>query len=318
MYGEAEEAVVRSCSFKRSLKRPSMWFTNINFVLLPIIFVLFGRALAGDVRDPGVKDLDGITIRSTWFSSKTVTLRNGEYHEPAKPGSATETVVRLTDQRAFGPMNGKDTAAIVIVTDPGGSGMFYDLALLEMKQEGWVYADSVLLGDRVKVHSVGIKDNEISVSMTVHGPGDAMCCPTQEVTRRFIVQADHLVAENDALPGVQDEGIIGPVWHWVRTRYNDDTTLTLPANVVGYTLQLNSDGTVQVRGDCNRGGGTFTGNGKKLSITITYTTMAACPEGSLEGQFFRDLNRTGGFLIKNGRLFLDLKFDTGNMEFQKQ
>ncbi len=304
-----------SYSFKRPLECPLKRFISISCVLLTIIFVLSGTASSGYVGDPGVKDLEGITIRSAWFTSGTVTLNNGEYRGPAKPGSATETVVRLTGQRAFGPMNGKDAAAIVIVTDPGGSGMFYDLALLEMKKERWVYADSVLLGDRVKVHSVGIKDNEISVSMTAHGPGDPMCCPTQEVTRRFIVQADHLVAENDALPGVQGEGILGPVWHWVRTRYNDDKTLTPPADIVGYTLQLNSDGTVHVRGDCNRGGGTFTANDKKLSITITYTTMAACPEGSLEGQFFRDLNRTGGFLIKNGRLFLDLKFDTGTMEF---
>ncbi len=315
MYGEAEEAVVRSGSFKRSLKRRRMWFTSISCVLLLIIFEFSSTASSGD---PGVKDLEGINIRSAWFTSGTVTLKNGEYRGPARPGSATETVVRLTDQRAFGPMNGKDSAAIVIVTDPGGSGLFYDLVMLEMKQEGWVYADSVLLGDRVKVHSVGIKDNEISVSMTVHGPGDAMCCPTQEVTRRFMVQAEHLVAENYARSDIQDPGIIGPVWHWVRTRYNDDTTLTPPVDFTGYTLQLNSDGTVQVRGDCNRGGGTFAGNGKKLSITITYSTMATCPEGSLEGQFFRDLNRTGGFLIKNARLFLDLKFDTGTMEFQKQ
>ncbi len=307
-----------SYSFKRPLECPLKWFISISFVLLLIIFLLSGTTSSGDVGDPGVKDLEGITIRSAWFTSGTVTLKNGEYRGPAKPGSAIETVVRLTGQRAFGPMNGKDAAAIVIVTDPGGSGMFYDLALLEMKKEGWVYVDSVLLGDRVKVHSVGIKDNEISVSMTAQGPGDAMCCPTQEVTRRFIVQADHLVAENGARSGLQDPGIIGPIWHWDRSRYNDDTTLTPPADSIGYTLQLNSDGTVQVRGDCNRGGGTFTVDGKKLSITITYTTMAACPEGSLEGQFFRDLNRTGGFLIKNDRLFLDLKFDTGTMEFHKQ
>jgi hypothetical protein len=59
-------------------------------------------------------------------------------------------------------------------------------------------------------------------------------------------------------------------------------------------------------------------NGSKLSVTITHTTMAACPEGSLEGPFIRDLNRAGGFLLKNGRLFLDLKLDSGTMEFHKE
>jgi heat shock protein HslJ len=196
--------------------------------------------------------------------------------------------------------------------------MFYDLALLEMRPGGWAYADAVHLGDRVKVHSVGIKDNEIIVNMTVHGPGDAMCCPTREVTRRFTVEAGHLVEEHETRPGVQDPGIIGPVWQWVKTRYNDGKTLTRPADSAGYTLQLNSDGTVAVRGDCNRGGGSFTMNGSKLSVTITHTTLAACPEGSLEGPFIRDLNRTGGFLLKNGRLFLDLKLDAGSMEFDKK
>jgi hypothetical protein len=56
----------------------------------------------------------------------------------------------------------------------------------------------------------------------------------------------------------------------------------------------------------------------KLSITITHTTMAACPEGSLEGPFIRDLNRTGGFFLKNSELFLDLKHDEGTMEFHKK
>jgi heat shock protein HslJ len=309
---------VKYCTFKQSLERQATWFTRISRALFLIIFAFFGTASAGDVQGLAAKDLEGITIRSAWFSSGTVTLRNGEYRGPSAPGSATETVVRLTDRRAFGPVNGKDAAAIVLVTDPGGSGMFYDLALLEMRPGGWAYADAVHLGDRVKVHSVGIKDNEIIVNMTVHGPGDAMCCPTREVTRRFTVEAGHLVEEHETRPGVQDPGIIGPVWQWVKTRYNDGKTLTRPADSAGYTLQLNSDGTVAVRGDCNRGGGSFTMNGSKLSVTITHTTLAACPEGSLEGPFIRDLNRTGGFLLKNGRLFLDLKLDAGSMEFDKK
>ncbi len=309
------------CPFKRSPENQKKWYVSIScalFFIILIIFALFSTSSAGDLPDIVARDLEGVTIRSTWFSSGTITLRNGEYRGPAAPGSATETVVRLTDRRAFGLMNGKDAAAIVLVTNPGGSGMFYDLALFETRAGGWVYTDAVLLGDRVKVSSVDIKYNEIIVHMTAHGPGDAMCCPTHEVTRRFTVQADQLVAENEARPGVQAPGIIGPVWQWVRTQYNDGTTLTRPAETAAYTLQLNSDGTVNVRGDCNRGGGSFTMNGNKLSIAITHTTLAACPEGSLEGPFIRDLNRTGGCLIKDGRLFLDLKLDAGTMEFDKK
>ncbi len=306
------------CPFKRSLENQAKWFVSINYALSLIIFALFSRASAEDLPGMAARDLEEVSIRSAWVPSGSITLRNGEYRAPAAPGSATETIVRLTDRRAIGQMNGKDVAAIVLVTNPGGSGMFYDLALFELRPGGLVYTDAVLLGDRVKVNSVDIKDNEITVNMKDHGPGDAMCCPTREVTRRFMVQADHLVAENEARPGVQAPGIIGQVWQWVRTQYNDGTTLTRPAETAAYTLQLNPDGTVNVRGDCNRAGGSFTMNGNKLSITITHTTLAACPEGSLESPFIRDLIRTGGCFIKDSRLFLDLKLDAGTMEFDKK
>jgi hypothetical protein len=80
-------------------------------------------------------DLGGITVRSGRFPSGAVTLRNGEYRDPAAPGSAAATVVKLTDLRAFSAVNGRDAAAVVIVTNSGGSGTFFDLALL-VKGEG--------------------------------------------------------------------------------------------------------------------------------------------------------------------------------------
>lgn len=110
--------------------------------------------------------------------------------------------------------------------------------------------------------------------------------------------------------------MIGPVWQWVKTQYNNDTAVIRPAEATGYTLQLNQDGTIRVRGDCNAGGGSFTLNDSRFSITISYTTMAACPDGSLENPYFFDLNRTSGFLLKDSSLFLDLKLDSGTMEFR--
>ena len=309
---------MKYCSFTQSLGRPVLRSAGIIGTLFLTVFAFLNPASAGDLKNPSAKDLEGITIRSPWFPSGPVTLRNGEYRGPAAPGSAAEIVIRLTDQCAFGAVNGSDTAAIVLATDPGGSGTFYDLALLFMKSGEWVYSDAARLGDRVKIRSVGINNNEILVKMTEHGPGDAMCCPTRNVTRRFAVQADRLVAMQGARAGLYDSGIIGPVWQWVKTQYSNDTAITRPAETTGYTLLLNPDGTIKVRGDCNAGGGTFILNDSKFSITITYTTMAACPDGSLENPYFFDLNRTSGFLLKDSSLFLDLKLDSGTMEFRKK
>jgi heat shock protein HslJ len=283
--------------------------------LLLVLIAPFGAAGAEEHPAGTAPDLGGITVRSGRFPSGTVTLRNGEYRGPAAHGSGVQMVVKLTDRRAFGTVNGREAAAVVIVTDPGGSGTFSDLALLLTGDRGWVNVDTVPLGDRVKVHSIGIGDNAVTVRMTAHGPGDALCCPTRDVMRRFTFQAEHLVAEPDAGPGQQE--IVGPAWKWVKTLYRDDTALAPPASAPGYTLQMKQDGTVQVRGDCNRGGGTFNLNGRSLAVTITHTTRAACPEGSLEDAFIRDLNKTGGWLLKNGSLLLDLKYDSGTMEFRE-
>jgi heat shock protein HslJ len=63
--------------------------------------------------------------------------------------------------------------------------------------------------------------------------------------------------------------------------------------------------------------GTYTLNEKKISITITHTTRAACPPDSLEQDYIRDLNGVAGWFLKEGDLYMDIKFDTGTMKFSK-
>ena len=104
---------------------------------------------------------------------------------------------------------------------------------------------------------------------------------------------------------------------WVLTRYADGTMLIHSADAAGYPFQLKPDGTIHVRGDCNMIGGSFTLTNNDLAIAVTHSTRAAFPEGSLEDAFIRDLNRTGRCMIRNGRLYLDLKLDSGAMEFRE-
>jgi len=139
-------------------------------------------------------DFDRIIFLSGWTKSGKIRFTNGEYREAAAPGSASGIVVRLTDKRATGALNGNRAAAVVLATEPGGSGSFYDLALIYKRPEGWVNVDSILLGDRVKVQGIEIKGDEILVNMTVHGQGEGMCCPTVQVIKHFEVRDDRLVS----------------------------------------------------------------------------------------------------------------------------
>jgi len=269
-------------------------------------------------RDDVAADLESMTFLSSWFQSGHVTLSHGEYREPAAPGSASEIVVKLSDKRVFGLIEGKETGAVVLVTSTAGTGTFYDLALLAKESTGWVNTDVVLLGDRVKVHSLSIEDNEIVLDMTTHGPSDPMCCPTIDVKKRFSVQGNRLVPAAGDKPEQNIQKITGTVWQWVQTLYSDDRK-AVPAEPKNYTVEFREDGTLSVKADCNMKGGTYSVSAeeKRLSIEITHSTMAACPEGSLEDEFVRGLSGAAIYFMKDGDLYIDLKYDSGTMRFSR-
>jgi hypothetical protein len=137
-------------------------------------------------------DPASMTSRSPWLEAGQVTLAQGVYRAPAAPGSAAELMIRLTDRPAFGTLAGKTMGAVILVTQTGGSGTLYDLALLAPERNGWINRDLVLLGDRIDIDELVLRDNQLVVEMTTHGPQDPMCCPTLQVERRFAVQENRL------------------------------------------------------------------------------------------------------------------------------
>jgi heat shock protein HslJ len=137
--------------------------------------------------------LANMEYQSEWTQSGVASLVNGEYREPAAPGSATETVVQLTEHVAYGELAGQPAAAVILVTDPGGSGTFYDLAVVVEEGGQPIHVASTLLGDRVQIVSMDIVGTEIVVEMIAHGPDDPMCCPTQQVVRTFALEGGQLV-----------------------------------------------------------------------------------------------------------------------------
>ena len=264
---------------------------------------------------PGI-NFDKIVFLSSWTQSGKVQFVNGEYREAATPGSAIETVVKLGDNIASGELDGKDAAAVILVTDPGSSGTFYDLALLLMGPKGWINQGVAFLGDRIKIHSLAIENDEIVVDLTNHGPGDKMCCPIQQAVHRFMLKGDRLMETSGEGRRTADQTLIGTTWKWRQTLYNNDTK-AVPSNPDHYTLKLLPDGKISIRADCNLGGGVYRLNGSEIAIEITHTTRAACPLGSLDETYIRDLNAAAIYFMKDGALYIDLKYDTGTMKFSR-
>ncbi len=152
----------------------------------------------GAVEDPAlVQALRSAGYKSEWSKSGTVQLADGEYREQAAPGSATETVVTLTDQIAVGELNGQPAAAVILLTDPGGSGTFYDLAVVVEREGELVNVATAALGDRVQIGSLSIENGQIIVEMVTHGQDDPMCCPTKQVVQTYDLQGDQLVQTSE-------------------------------------------------------------------------------------------------------------------------
>ena len=110
--------------------------------------------------------------------------------------------------------------------------------------------------------------------------------------------------------------VIGADWRWLGTRYNNNTEAR-PAEPARYMLRIERDGSVRVQADCNGAGGHYGLEGSRIMIAITHSTLAACEPGSLERVFLRDLSAAAIYFMKNGRLYLDLKYDSGTMEFAR-
>jgi hypothetical protein len=120
----------------------------------------------------------------------TVQLANGEYSEPAAPGSASMTTVLMTPWVAYGQLNGQDSAAVILVSSGGGSGSFYTLHAMQAQNGKPVDVASTQLGDRVKIKCLSIKDNLTVVDMVQAGPSDPSCCPTQEVVNTYALEGN--------------------------------------------------------------------------------------------------------------------------------
>jgi heat shock protein HslJ len=118
-------------------------------------------------------------------------------------------------------------------------------------------------------------------------------------------------------PPTPDDPLTRKVWLWQRSSYADGTSVVCsdPGN---YTLTFLANGSYSVQADCNQGNGTYTVDGSQLTLQQGPMTLAACPPGSQDTVFLRDLGRVNTYLFNGENLVLNLQVDSGNMIFSQR
>lgn len=119
-----------------------------------------------------------------------------------------------------------------------------------------------------------------------------------------------------AAQGAEAAAVIGVEWIWAGSRYSNDTNVR-PAEPSRFRLRMEPGGLLNLQADCNAAGGRYRIEGRRVTITVTHSTMAACGPDSPDRTFLKDLGAAGGWLVREGRLYLDLVLDSGTMEFDR-
>jgi len=111
--------------------------------------------------------------------------------------------------------------------------------------------------------------------------------------------------------------LAGSSWRLVEIQSSEDRIGTArPDDPAKYTLALGVDGRAVLRLNCNRGTGpwsstpTGTDSGS-FSLGPLAVTKALCPPPSLDDRIARDSQYIRSYLLRNGRLYLNLMADAG-------
>lgn len=111
--------------------------------------------------------------------------------------------------------------------------------------------------------------------------------------------------------------LTGVTWQWVSfTDPLGQITIEDPSRyTVTFDEALGGTGQAAIKADCNDVAATYTVDGSSISIVAGPSTLAACPEDSLDQQYLANLSNAAIFFFEEGDLFLDLMADGGTMRF---
>lgn len=151
---------------------------------------------------PSVLSIDSLrnaTLEITGSDNihRTITLKDGKYQQGTDSSQAGYITVSLGEKIALGDLNhdGLEDAALTLVENFGGSGSFVSLIAVINQNGIPSAAASRLIDDRPIINNLSIQNEKITLSATIHGIQDPMCCPTFETTQYYELAGEKLVMQ---------------------------------------------------------------------------------------------------------------------------
>jgi heat shock protein HslJ len=182
---------------------------------------------------------------------EAVVLKGGQWTgAPYVEGGASAPRAGLAgDLLLQGDVDGDaaEEAVVLLWSSSGGSGTFDYVAVLDRDAKGAVSTVAIApLGDRVKVRSAAIEDGRIVFDVVQAGPGDAACCPGQNVRRTFAVEGKSMTETSTEDRGRMTLSDLAGEWRLVT--FGAEET---PPPEVQITVRF-ENGTVAGGAACNR------------------------------------------------------------------
>jgi len=109
--------------------------------------------------------------------------------------------------------------------------------------------------------------------------------------------------------------IVGITWYWTSLLQADGTKVNVE-DPDRYRLLLKSDGTVNIRADCNNASGFYHLRGKKLTIDLRTGTTKDCGDDSGSKQFTNTIEDASRYDIYDSKMEIFL-VDGGVMRFSE-
>jgi heat shock protein HslJ len=125
--------------------------------------------------------------------------------------------------------------------------------------------------------------------------------------------------ENGASKTESATELVGTVWQWQEfqdSAEGDEASHIRVPDPTMYTLTLQSDDRASIQADCNQVSWTYTLEGSRLTFnTLGPSTLAHCGDESLDQRYLARLGNTATYVIAEGKLYLNLRADAGNLVF---